>query len=380
MGKSKSQSPKMRIFTFFLAVGLTSATYAETCDVHLDDCSRIGDIVTITCSGVSDSSSTSTTSTTTTSTTTPSNETSSYEDRSMAVTCDAPEDYKYLLDAIKPDTTLDFNFCRKMCKIQARHGDAEACNYFRWETEKSNATTYCSLQTTCLSGEYNPTDPEGCQNNEHCRSGQRNCYEDGTPISSCVVPNSIDYHPNEFHVVCEDDDLLDINLYGEDYIGEDKPVPGDTICRTTRKCADWDDNKDDTSNNWRHSVIKCDGGRDNSRTNGTWVTTVDSGNSNAKDEMVADDGTILEPKCPTKCADLTLSTYLTQYWADLICDPPIEADHTLKDNEDRTDSCILTCDFHFKMTVDCNFKADGVKEWTDNHGNTVIDTDIQCDG
>merc|ERR1719474_745998 len=89
----------------------------------------------------------------------------------MAVTCDAPKDYKYLLDAIKPDTTLDFNFCRKMCKIQARHGDAEACNYFRWETEKSNATTYCSLQTTCLSGEYNPTDPEGCQNNEHCRHG-----------------------------------------------------------------------------------------------------------------------------------------------------------------------------------------------------------------
>merc|ERR1712142_382982 len=360
-------TPIMRLLTFFGVLSLVAASYAVgVCNDHLDDCSIVKDIVLIEC----DSDALPFTSSTTT---LAPNETSRAEDKCKADRAG----FDYLLGTGDSKIqSIDQDLCRKMCKIEYRHDDGGQCKFHRWGYNREANKYYCSLQTECFNegeeDEWTPNNPNGCMDKEHCESGQIACYRNKTEIKDCTIPAKIEYVPDGFHIVCEDVDLLDINLYSDKFV-EPNTVPGDPVCRTTRKCAEWHDHDNDLDNPYRRkSAIKCDG------TAGEWITADNSGNPDAKEDML-DGDQVKEPDCPTKCKDLPLTKYTEQYWADLICDPPLGEDHKLKDNDVYTNSCILTCDFHFKMTIDCNFMKDGEKEWTDNHGKIVTDQDVQCD-
>ena len=90
--------------------------------------------------------------------------------------------------------------------------------------------------------------------------------------------------------------------------------------------------------------------------------------------MIENQGRITEQDCDAKCPNLTLSTYLTQYWADLVCDNPL-VEHTLVE----PNSCILLCDNHLKTTIDCEYDDQGIKAWRDQDGGEIEDeSDIAC--
>merc|ERR1711892_397523 len=107
----------------------------------------------------------------------------------------------------------------------------------------------------------------------------------------------------------------------------------------------------------------CDG------TSGAWVAREYTGDSTLSGEMIAETNKIAEPVCPNRCEDLKLSSYANQPWADLICDLPLKDGTTLADSEeDGTNSCILLCDNHMHMSIDCGFTGNGEKHWHDIHG------------
>jgi len=270
---------------------------------------------------------------------------------------------------------MDINICRKKCKIQAKNetNEANTCKFWRYEYNHDTKMTECSLQTGC--GEYTVGD---CQDQSYCNSGQLGCYADGTPISSCQLSNPTDYTNNEFHIICTDEDEGDINLYSEDV--KTYPIPGDTVCHTIRMCAAWNEQDDNEHKPYyRRAAIKCDG-RD--KEGNSWIPLDDSGSQAASEEMIDDGSKIHEPTCATRCETLTLTSYQDQYWADLICDPPLETPGVLKDpaeGEDGvTDSCILLCDNHYRMAIDCTFMEKGEKYWNNLHGGKLNDSNVNC--
>jgi hypothetical protein len=90
--------------------------------------------------------------------------------------------------------------------------------------------------------------------------------------------------------------------------------------------------------------------------------------------MVEGGTTIDEPACPTICKPLPLTKYAEQDWADLICDSPLSVGNILEDGN----SCILLCDNHLKMSIDCGFTGMGEKHWHDGHGALLDDEKIIC--
>ena len=94
--------------------------------------------------------------------------------------------------------------------------------------------------------------------------------------------------------------------------------------------------------------------------------------------MVAEEGKIAEPECPVRCDDLPLTKYSEQAWADLICQSPLTDDTLVDTEEDGASSCILLCDNHLHLTIDCGFTGLGEKHWHDSHGSVLTDDTIVC--
>merc|ERR1711915_208476 len=358
----------MRLLPFTWILFLARNTFGQDngdCIPKLDACKKTDIIGTISCPpddrgpNFKDDPSTSTASSTPTST--PTSTASSSQ-------CTVDNGLDYLLGDFE---YMDINICRKKCKIQAKTeaDEAKKCKFWRYEYNHDTKNTECSLQTGC--GEYTVGD---CQDQSYCNSGQLGCYADGTPISSCELTSPTDYVNNEFHIICTDEDEGDINLYSEDV----KIVPGDTVCPSIRMCAAWNEQDDNKQPYYRRAAIKCDG-----RSKDGWIPLPDSGSQAASNQMIGDQTKISEPTCATRCEPLTLTSYQDQYWADLICDPPLESPGVLKDpaeGEDGvTDSCILLCDNHYKMAVDCTFMEEGNKYWNNLHGDVLDDSKVICD-
>jgi len=261
---------------------------------------------------------------------------------------------------------MDFSTCRKLCR------QTPTCEFYKFDYDHTEGKAHCYLQSEC-----NGEGVGDCLDPNYCRSGQVDCYEDGTEIKPCELTTSTEYHPGEFHIICTDEDLGDINPY----FGEEKAsltVHGDTICETVRMCDAWNDQANVNDVYWRKAAIKCNGGKDEG-TPGEWIAMSNTGSKSASAEMIGTNEQLHEPKCGTRCEDLKLTKFSEQYWADLICDPPLETPYILKDIEGRTDSCYLLCDNHLKMTIDCTFMGNGEKYWNNNHGTVLADDDVICD-
>ena len=91
--------------------------------------------------------------------------------------------------------------------------------------------------------------------------------------------------------------------------------------------------------------------------------------------MISVPGTMVEQECDSigdPCPDLTL-THTGQSGFSLICDNQLEG-NTLKD----PNSCILLCDNHWTMAIECGLSEEGDKTWLDDWGEVVTDQDIKC--
>ena len=123
---------------------------------------------------------------------------------------------------------------------------------------------------------------------------------------------------------------------------------------------------------YRKLAVMCD------PSTGTWIAREDTGSAEESAKMVEEQGKIAEPECAVRCDPLQLTKYAEQDWADLICQSPLTDGSLVDTEEDGPNSCILLCDNHLHLTIDCGFTGMGEKHWHDSHGTVLEDKDIVC--
>jgi hypothetical protein len=260
-------------------------------------------------------------------------------------------------------TDISADMCRLKCEEQATSETdvmTKKCQFFHWIEAHEGLPTTCSLQTTCPPDGY-------CDESKHCVSGELGCNEDCLKIKPCALSKSTWTH-DLFHVICTDKEIGDVSIYIEDTI----EVNDGTVCSTVRKCSEWDANPGKPYN--RKLAVYCEG-TEIADGHGTWMMMLETGSDEFSTNMLPDiTGKITEQNCTASCDDLDLSNNPDQYWADLICETPLE-NHVLKD----PNSCILLCDNHLKTTIDCKYNSEGEKHWYDGEDGIISDANqIKC--
>jgi len=277
--------------------------------------------------------------------------------------------------------TITADECRQKCQYQAETDgtpnapdSAKFCNFFRWEmgheatAMKAAKPTTCSLQTTC------PVSSDHCRTN-FCVSGQLGCSDNCEDLTPCTLSTPTVWTHDKFHVICTDPNDVDgdVNIYSEEDI---KEIANGTICNTIRKCSEWVEDVDtptpEDSAYYLKLAVEC--------VNGKWATRDDAGSQAGSEAMIGDGTKIEEQECPAKCLELDLENadFSNQWWADLVCDHPLEGTKLVEPN-----SCILLCDNHLSKTIDCKYNEDvetaqGDKIWQDSHGTKLEAEDIKC--
>jgi len=270
----------------------------------------------------------------------------------------------YLLEPPIKEITADD--CRKKCKKQNNNTEnaetplSEAkCEFFHWEQvhekgQTDKVVTTCSLQQSC------PGPSAYCETFD-CVSGQLGCDEDCQISLPCSLPKTVWVHGN-FHVICSDD-VGDVDIYSPDIVGTD--IADGTVCKTIRKCSEWDQ-AEPGADYFRQLAVVCDGSADPA----TWKAMEGTGNADLSAAMI-DGNKINEQACGATCETITIPEL--QEWADLVCDQPLGENNELVDGN----SCILLCDNHLRMTIDCKYVEAGDKEWQNADGE-VLPENIKC--
>jgi len=276
-----------------------------------------------------------------------------------------PPELDYLLDTDMK--FIDALTCAKKCQKQNKNEteeDAKRCLFYRWGFEGHDVgqrTIYCSLQTN------NGVIDSSCDGSS-CRCGEVNCKPDGTPLptEACKISEATQYNKTKVHITCLTPAFEDFNIYDKEKVN--KEIDVGTWCITTRRCADWNEEADEAF--YRKLGIIC-------KEDGTWKAMDNTGNQELSAAMYDNTKKIfVEPECEAMqkgCASMML-THTDQRGLRLMCNKPIR-DNTLTDH-----SCILTCDNHFMMGIDCKMSEDGEKVWLDNNGEVVTDDRVRCWG
>jgi len=334
-------------FLALLPLGL-----AIDCDEHCNACDGDADIAVITCTA-----------------------------ESCEVTSKIPDGQEGFLDMnyLKNNLTIEDltpEICRAKCQEQSEHGDGDGtknCIFFHWqEAHVHNTEIRCSLQTECPP--RSTCDPI----TKHCTSGQLGCNDDCIKVRPCSLTKATWTH-DKFHVFCTDPRGHDINIYMDDF--KDENIPDSTVCQTVRKCAAWNETSEDTGNNQysRKLAVFCEGTNIGEDEKGTWTVMPNTGDQALSHAMITDEegtttGTITEQECLATCKNINLETYLTQWWADLICENPL-VDNVLT----PPNHCVLLCDNSLKKTIDCEYDVNGDKAWRDQDGTELKDeTNFAC--
>jgi len=330
---------KVLLFSF---LALLPLSFATECDVHCDACDGDADIAIIKCKGKNC--------------------------EVISKLTDEQEgeiDMNYLNDPENPIEDLTPEICRAKCQEQSEHGDGDGtknCIFFHWQEDHEEDTEKkCSLQTTCPP--RSTCDPIA----KHCTSGQLGCSDDCQEVRPCSLTEATWTH-DKFHVFCTDPRGHDINIYMDNV--KDKKIANGTVCQTVRKCAEWNEITEDVhATYYRKLAVFCNA------TEGTWTVMPDTGSQALSQAMISDkEGTITEQGCPATCDDITLSTYESQWWADLICENPLVNNVLTPPNH-----CVLLCDNSLKKTIDCEYDDQGEKAWRDQDGNALLqESDIAC--
>jgi len=272
-------------------------------------------------------------------------------------------DLNYLVDGLKE---MDEFICASKCKEQSKHGDVHnngdtaKCRYFRYDkaidpNDYTKVDTSCSLQTTC-----SPLDAAcGESKNKPCVTGDINCF----PDVSCNLKSATQYDSTKFHLVCLDK-YTEVNIYDEAIAG--KEIAVGTTCRTSRKCAAWNEANDDSLYS-NELAITCS-------PDGTWIAVENTGNTGLSASMFNESTEMIkEPDCSTKndpCPDLQLpeANQLA-----LMCENPLVNNVLTGQN-----NCILLCDNSLKMTIQCGLSDEGKKAWLNDWGEVVKADQLNC--
>merc|ERR1719500_1425745 len=229
--------------------------------------------------------------------------------------------------------------CKEICEASRDAGSEEVCRFYK--LSDFGKTVVCSLMND---EQCTATGPCG----SHCVSGDVGCKD--TPIPGPQdCPAAFEYTDSAFHFGCDH-----CNPYSDATCEE-----GNT-CFTTERCSEWEAaGIEEGSQYWRKLAIEC------SRF-GTWVRLAGAGGS---DEDYADilngDAAPTEPNCKPKPIEI-LPGVLTEEGADFLCDnEPTwnEAGTHLEIVAPNT--CVLLCDFHLSMSLECQFSDDGETECFD---------------
>jgi len=247
------------------------------------------------------------------------------------------------------NTTLCFDIC-----VQSRDGSSEeVCRFYK--LSDFGKTVVCSLMNDEQCTETGPC-------GSHCVSGDVGCKE--TPIPGPQdCPAAFEYTDSAFHFGCDH-----CNPYSDATCEE-----GNT-CFTTERCSEWDAaGIEEGSQYWRKLAIEC------SRF-GTWERLAGAGGS---DEDYADildgDAAPTEPNCKPKPIEI-LPGVLTEEGADFLCDnEPTwnEAGTHLEIVAPNT--CVLLCDFHLSMSLECEITEKGETEcYDEGDPNPTTADNIYC--
>merc|ERR1711892_544855 len=318
------------------------------------------------------------------------------DDPITTINCDGTECVGWPAESEDP-MTITAEVCREKCEENAASKEDGKCEFYRWEQGHMATQTNCSLLEACEG-------PDPYCDGAQCITGQIGCTEQGQRITPCKLTAKTEWNKDLFHIICTDPiqgGLGDINIYNDGI--KDINIPDGTVCSTIRRCAAWNETDsaapDTTStipptsgsttsekhddpfvyNNpetYIHKLAITCNGLDGAAGQGYWEAMEITGNQALSGGMIGPDGTtIVEPECTSACQPLLLTEYATDDWADLICDTPLPDDDRLVE----PNSCILLCDNHLKMSIDCVLTGEGEREWQNGDGQPILaDADVKC--
>lgn len=236
--------------------------------------------------------------------------------------------------------------CKELC-VDAMNGDTPTeppCRFWRYDRVSEQEST-CYLMSS-----------DQCKYHKEC-AGDCDCGDVGCPAEeggdvtdppkqSCEPGIAYNSGPAWIHWACYNFEHELLSPYNPDAI-----MYPDTVCYTTHKCSDWDDEQD------RLLWLKCDGNT------GKWIQ--DPGHPAQNQENYAnavdqETGVILEHECKDEPKSvLVVIIDAMGSGAQLSCETP-DADAV---DETFTiiapNKCVLLCDFHLGLILEGRLNEDG---------------------
>jgi len=244
--------------------------------------------------------------------------------------------------------------CKAIC-VESRDSESaqDVCRFYK--VSDFGKEVVCSLMddTQCTA-----TGPCG----SHCVSEDIGCKD--TPIPGPKdCPAAFEYTDSAFHFGCDH-----CNPYS------DETCEQGNKCFTTERCSEWDaEGVDPTSTYWRKLAIEC-------TRFGTWARLAGSGGSDEDyGDILTEGAAPTEPNCKPLPVEI-LPGVLTEEGADFLCDnePTLNAAETHLEIV-APNTCVLLCDFHLSMSLDCQISKDGeTKCYDEGDPNPTSADNIYC--
>jgi len=249
--------------------------------------------------------------------------------------------------------------CKEICE-QSRDAEepAKVCRFYK--VSDFGGEVVCSLMddTQCTG-----TGPCG----SHCHSDDVGCKD--TPIPGPHdCPASFNYTNSAFHFGCDK-----CNPYS------DPTCEAGVKCFTTQRCSEWDSGTLDQNSDeyWRKLAIEC-------TRFGNWARlTGADGADEDYDEVL--NGSIESPEAPSEpnCKPLPIEILpgvRDEEGADFLCDNDLELNEAGTHLEIvAPNTCVLLCDFHLSMSLDCRINEAGETKCYDDGDDAPTDpANIYC--
>merc|ERR1719427_1963498 len=246
--------------------------------------------------------------------------------------------------------------CEQKCvdsKEAGSDGDINTCRFYK--ADNQGVLHVCSLMN-----DQQCQDKGSC--GSHCESGDVGCPS--SPYGPCK--GGVEYSGSPFNFAC-----FDVDIYSAE------TVPEGTKCWTTERCSGWEaEGVANGTHDWRRLAIPCGN-------TGTWAKTNNSGGS---DEdylaVLGADGAEapVEPTCEPEPV-LIHHAVFEEDGADFLCDTEPTSDGGDPEYFQivAPNTCILLCDFHLAMSLDCRITSQGTTGCYEDGAEAPVDPgNIYC--